>query len=116
MPPKKVNWGDIHNSVEVKCKDVNGKWICCKICDVKIRVRSQFSLTEWKTHIDGVKHNELTNSKVLKNCQKLTKFFPKKRMMGQTPQQTTTPPKKVLKLFLAQDFTMVITQTFYNFM
>ena len=78
MPPKKVSWGDIPNISEVDDKDVNGKWILCKICNVKIRICSQYSLTEWKMHIHGVKHNEIANSKVLKKCQKLTKFFPKK--------------------------------------
>ena len=78
MPPKKISWGDIPNVSEVQDKDVNGKWIHCRTCDVKVRICSQFLLTEQKTHTDGVKHNDLTNSKVLKNCQKVSKFFPKK--------------------------------------
>ena len=78
MAPKKITWGDLPNVIEVQDKDVNGKWIHCKTCNVKIRVCSQFSLTEWKMHTSGVKHNELTNSKALKNCKKFTKFFAKK--------------------------------------
>ena len=52
MPLKKVSWGDIPNVSEVEAKDVNAKWIHCKICNVKIRSHAQYSLTEWKTHID----------------------------------------------------------------
>ena len=58
MPPKKFNWGDIPNIKHVKDKDKNGKWIHCKTCDVRIRVRSQFSFTEWQMHTDGVKHKQ----------------------------------------------------------
>ena len=98
MPPKKVAWGDIPNLSEVKDKDMNGKWIRCKIYDVKIRVWCQFSLAECKKHTDGVKHLELTNSKVLKNCKKLTKFFPKKRLIEKISQQSYSPPKSVKTL------------------
>ena len=45
MPPKKRDWGDIPHMNDVIDKDANGKWIHCKVCDVRIRVRSQFSLT-----------------------------------------------------------------------
>ena len=88
----------------MKDKDVNGKWIHCKTCDVKVRICSQFLLTEQKTHTDGVKHNDLTNSKVLKNCQKVSKFFPKKRLIEKTPQQSTASPKKHNKIISYQGF------------
>ena len=104
MPPKKVTCGDILNLSEVKNKYVNGKWIHCETCDVNIRVHSQFSLTEWKTHTDGVKHNESTNSKVLKNCQNLTKFVPKKRLIEKTSQQSTAPHKKRNKIISCLGF------------
>ena len=78
MPPKKFNWGDILDINQVKDKDRNGKWIHCETCNVRIRVRSQFSITEWQMHTDGVKHNELTNSIALNDVPKLTKFFKKK--------------------------------------
>ena len=58
MPIKKLKSGDIPNLSEVMDKDVNGKWIHCKTCDVRIRVHSQFSFIEWKMHTDGVKYNE----------------------------------------------------------
>ena len=77
---------------------MNGKWIHCKTCNVKIRVCSQFSLTEWKMHTGSVKYNELTNSKALKNCQKLTKIFSKKRLIEKTSPQSTTPSKKCNKI------------------
>ena len=112
MPPKKVAWGDIPNLSEVKDKDMNGKWIRCKICDVKIRVQCQFSLTEWKTHTNGVKHLELTNSKVLKNCQKLTKIFPKKRLIEKTTQNVLHHLRNATKSYPVQDSTMVITLNF----
>ena len=53
MPLKKVEWGDIANIAYVKDKDLFGTWIECKICDVKIRVRSQFCFTEWDTLLRG---------------------------------------------------------------
>ena len=77
MPPTKVCWGDIPNESDIEVRDVHGKWIHCKICNVRIRIRAQYSLTEWKTHLDSVRHNELSNSKVLRSCQRLTDFFPK---------------------------------------
>ena len=46
MPPKKRKWGEIPNEGEIMEKDHNGKWIRCKICDVRIKVHSQFSVTE----------------------------------------------------------------------
>ena len=113
MPPKKLKWGDILNISEVIDKDVKGKWIHCKMCNVIIKVRSQFSFTEWNMHTDGVQHNQLANSKALKNIPKLTTFFKKEK---------TTQicfPKKMIRLrndqksSPVQDFTMVITLTFY---
>ena len=86
-------------------KDVNGKWIHYKTCNVKIRIRSQFSLTEWKMYTGGVKHNELPNSKALKNCQKPTKFFfKKKRLIEKTSPQSTIPPKKCNKIISCPGF------------
>ena len=47
-------------------KNVNGKWIHCKMCDVRIKVRSQFCVTKWQMYTDGVKHKELDNSNAVK--------------------------------------------------
>ena len=94
MPPKKLSWGDIPNLSEVMDKDVNGKWIHCKTCNVTIKIRSQFSFTEWNMHTDGVKHNELANSKALKNTPKLTKFFKKRKDNTNTLSKKIAPPKK----------------------
>ena len=75
MPLKKIEWGDIPNIAYVKDKDLFGTWIECKICDVKIRVRSQFCFTEWNTHYSGVKHSKIANSKALKDVPKIDAFF-----------------------------------------
>ena len=79
MPPKKRSWGDIPHVNDVKDKDTNGKWIHCKICDVCIRVRSQFSMSEWQIHTDGIKHAQLSNANTLKNVPKITNFFQTKQ-------------------------------------
>ena len=89
MSPKKLKWDDIPNLSEVMDKDVKGKWIHCKTCNVIIKVHSQFSFTEWNMHTDGVKHNELANSKALKNIHKLTIFFKKRK-----DNTISFPPKK----------------------
>ena len=104
MPPKKKCWGDIPNESEIEDRDVHGKWILCKICNIKIRIRAQYSLTEWKTHLDSVRHNELSKSKVLRSCQKLTDFFPKKRLMEKTEIQSPAPPKKRNKIISCPGF------------
>ena len=72
MPPKKLKWGDIPNLSGVMDKDVKGKWIHCNTYNVIIKICSQFSFTEWNMHTDGVKHNELANSKALKNILKFS--------------------------------------------
>ena len=77
MPPKKRNWGDIPNINHVKEKDEDGKWIECCLCNIRIRVRSQFCLTEWSMHCSGIKHCNLANDKDLKNMPKMTSFFRK---------------------------------------
>ena len=74
MPPKKVDWGDIPNDVYVKDKDHLGKWIECDICNIKIRIRSQFCFTEWDTHCSGVNHFQIVNSKALKNVPGIDTF------------------------------------------
>ena len=56
MPPRKYDWEDIPNENQVKDKDNNGKWICCKVCDIKVKIRSQFSTTEWEHHCESSKH------------------------------------------------------------
>ncbi len=56
MPPRKYEWEDIPNKNCVKDKDENGKWICCKVCNNKIKIRSQFSTTEWKHHCESSNH------------------------------------------------------------
>ena len=78
MPPKKRNWGDIPNINHVKEKDEDGKWIECCLCNIRIRVRSQFCLTEWSMHCSGTKHCNLADGKDLKNVPKMTSFFQKK--------------------------------------
>ena len=78
MPLKKIEWGDIPNIAYVKDKDLFGTWIECKICDVKICVRSQFCFTEWDTHCSGVKHSKIANSKALKDVPKIDTFFKKR--------------------------------------
>ena len=47
MPFKKVEWGDIQHDICIKDNDHMGKWIECDICDVEIRVRSQFCFTDY---------------------------------------------------------------------
>ena len=79
MPPKKIKWGEIPNESEIKEKDYNGKWICCKICDVRIKVCSQFSITEWQMHTDGLKHKELANSNAVTTHTKTNYIFQKKK-------------------------------------
>ena len=79
MPLKKTEWGDVPNIAHVKDKDLFGTWIQYKICDVKIRIRSQFCFTEWDMHCSGVKHSKIANSKALKDVPNIETFF-KKRM------------------------------------
>ena len=112
MPPKKIKWGDIPNLSEVMDKDVKGKWIHSKTCNFIIKVRSQFSFTEWNMHTGGVKHNELANSKALKNIPKLTTFFKKRKEKTNSFPPKNDSSKKRPKLSLVQDFIMVITLTF----
>ena len=106
MPPKKRSWGDIPHVNDVKDKDTNGKWIHCKICDVRIRVRSQFSMSEWQIHTDGIKHTQLSNANALKNVPKITNFFQTKQNDNNSSQKTTTPPRKRQKKILVQVFFM----------
>ena len=115
MPPKKYSWGDIPNlnQIKDKDKDKDGKWIHCKMCDVRIKVQCQFSFTEWQMHTDGVKHIELSNSTALKDVPKLTKFFSKKRVNKVSLPKRASPPKNVRKLLLILDFIMEITLNFY---
>ena len=98
MSPKKLKWDNIPNLSEVKDKDVNRKWIYCKTCEVRIKVRSQFSFTEWQMHTDGVKHTELANSKALKNVPELTKFFKKRKDITNTSSKSVASPKKRPKM------------------
>ena len=101
MARKKTEWGDIPNLSVVKNKDINGKWIRCKICDIKIKVRCQFSFTEWQMHTDGVRHNKLVdyNSTELKNVPKLTTFFTKRtRENTDSLTKSTALPKKRPKI------------------
>ena len=63
---KKNEWCDIPHNTYVKDKDIMGKWIECDICNVKIRIRSQFCFTEWDTHCTGVKHCRIANCETLK--------------------------------------------------
>ena len=104
MPPKKLKWGDIPNLSKVMDKDVNGKWIHCKMCDVRIKIRSQFSFIEWNMHTDGVNHNELANSKALKNIPKLTKFFKKRKDITNSFPQKIASPKKRPKIITYPGF------------
>ena len=97
MPPKKIKWGEIPNESEIMEKDRNGKWICCKLCDVRIKVRSQFSITEWQMHTDGLKHKELANSKAVKNTPKLTTFFKRKTDSKNAASKSVSPPPKKCK-------------------
>ena len=78
MPLKKTEWGDVPHIEYVKERDVFGTWIQCGICDVKIRIRSQFCFTEWEMHCSGVKHCKLANSKALKDLPKIETFFKKR--------------------------------------
>ena len=78
MPFKRVEWGDIPHDTYIKNKDTLGRWIECDICDVKIRIRSQFCFTEWETHCSGVKHCRKTNCNSLKNVPTLDKYFKKR--------------------------------------
>ena len=78
MPLKKVEWGDIPNIECVTERDLFGTWIECNICDVKIRVRSQFCFTEWNTHCSGVKHSKVANSKAFQDVPKIDTFFKKR--------------------------------------
>ena len=116
MPPKKFNWGDIPNINQVKAKDKNRKRIHCITCNVRIRVRSQFSFTECQLHTNGVKHNELTNSTALKDVPKLTKFFPKKGCLKIHFPTVLVCPKNTRKLLLVLVFIMEITLSFYLYM
>ena len=93
MPPK-IKWGEIPNESEIKEKDYNGKWIRCKICDIRIKVCSQFSVTKWQMHTDGVKHKELANSDAVKNIQKLTTFFKRKSDSTNEASKSVSPAKK----------------------
>ena len=95
MPPKKIKWGEIPNESEIKEKDRNGKWIRCKLCDVRIKVRSQFSITECQIHTDGLKHKELVNYNAVKNTQKLTTFFKRKSDSMNVASKSVSPPKKM---------------------
>ena len=104
MPPKKFSWGDIPNLNEIKDKDKHGKWIHCKTCDVKIKVRCQFSLTEWRFHIDSIKHTELANSTALKDVPKITNFFTKKQVNKISLPQRACPPKKRKKIITCPGF------------
>ena len=79
MPPKKIKWGEIPNESEIKEKDYNGKWIHCKICYVRIKVCSQFSVTECQMHTDGVKHKELANCDAVKKHTKTNYILQKKK-------------------------------------
>ena len=94
MPPKKRSWGDIPHIDDIEDMDTNGKLIHCKICDVRIRVRSQFSSSEWQIHTDGVKHSQLCNTNALKNVPKLITFFKTKQNDNNLSPKPSTPPKK----------------------
>ena len=94
MPPKKRSWGDLPDANHVKDKDPNGRWIHYKICDIRFRVRSQFSFTEWQIHTSGVKHLELTNSEILKNVPQITNFFKRAIEENCSPIKTVSPLKK----------------------
>ena len=95
MHPKKIKWGEIPNESKIKGKDRNGKWIHCKLCDVRIKVHSQFSITEWQMHTDGLKHKELAYSNAVKNTQKLTTFFKRKSDSMNVASKSVSPPKKM---------------------
>ena len=97
MPPKKRSWGDIPHINDIKDMDTNGKWIHCKICVVRIRVRSQFSASEWQIHTGGVKHTQLSNNNALKNVPKITNFFKTKQNDNNLSPKPGTPPRKCLK-------------------
>ena len=94
MPPKKISWGDLPHINDIMDKDENGKWIHCKICDLRIRVRSQFSSTEWQLHTEGVKHSRLSTTKALKNVPKLTTFFQTQKKHNISSPNPSTQPKK----------------------
>ena len=83
MPFKKVEWGDIPHETYVKDKDIMGKWIECDICNVKIRIRSQFCFTEWDTHCSGVKHCRIANCETLKKNYRIDTFLKKGQQLKQ---------------------------------
>ena len=77
MPPKKITWGDIPNSDFVKDKDnVNGRWIECRLCNVRIKVRATFGFTEWEHHCASTKHcDKLKHHLKTGSMNKLTSYF-----------------------------------------
>ena len=77
MPPKKITWGDIPHCEFVKDKDIiNGRWIECGLCNVKIKVRATFGFTEWEHHCASNKHCEqLKHHLGNENMTKLTSYF-----------------------------------------
>ena len=75
MPPRKYEWEDIPNKNCVKDKDENGKWICCKVCNIKIKIRSQFSTTEWKHHCESSNHCCAVRNLENNNNSKMTSFY-----------------------------------------
>ena len=62
MPPKRTNWGDIPQLAHVKDKDPQGKWIECSLCELRIKVRAPYGMTEWVNHCDSTKHINRTNA------------------------------------------------------
>ena len=77
MPPKKITWGDIPHCEFVKDKDIiNGRWIECGLCDVKIKVRATFGFTEWEHHCASNKHcHKVKDHLGTEGMTKLTKYF-----------------------------------------
>ena len=80
-------------------------------CDIRIRIRSQFSFTERQNHTDGVRHSQLSNTNALKNVSKLTTIFKTKTDDNNSLPKTTTPPKKRPKTMFCQGFLIKKTQT-----
>ena len=66
-------------------------------CDIRIKVCSQFSITEWQMHSDGLKHKELANSNAVKNTSKLTTFFKRKSDSMNAASKSVSPPQKKCK-------------------
>ena len=104
MPPKKITWGDVPNSDFVKDKDnVNGRWIECRLCNVRIKVRATFGFTEWEHHCASTKHcDKLKHHLKTGSMNKLTSYFhtssgTKNKNMGlaiESPSVSSPPQKK----------------------